>query len=33
MSVVVVVVEEGEEGGDIPNHVKTDSIRSVPQDC
>ena len=31
--VVVVVVEEGEEGGDKPNHVTTDSLRSVPHDC
>ena len=27
-----VVVEEGEEGGDKPNHVTTDSFRSLPQD-
>ena len=33
MCVVVVVVEEGEGGGDKPNHVTTDSLRSVPQDC
>ena len=25
--------EEGEEGGDEPNHVTTDILRSVPQDC
>ena len=30
MCVVVVVVEEGKEGGDKPNHVTTDSLRSVP---
>ena len=27
-----ILVEEGEEGGDKPNHVTTDSLRSVPQD-
>ena len=31
--VVVDVVEEGDRGGDKPNHVTTDSLRSVPQDC
>ena len=33
VSLCVVVVEEGERGGDKPNHVPTDSLRSVPQDC
>ena len=32
MCVVVVVVEEGEVGGDKPNHVAIDSFRSVPQE-
>ena len=33
MCVVVVVVEEGEGRGDKPNHVTTDSLRSVLLDC
>ena len=33
LRVVVVVVCCGCGGGDKPNHVATDSLRSVPQDC